>query len=88
VKSGGERLGLPAETARQLAYQTVVGAAALAMQSNETPSTLRQKVTSKGGTTAAALGVLEQKQWQGILEEALAAAKERGVQMAKELGST
>jgi pyrroline-5-carboxylate reductase len=49
---------------------------------------LRQKVTSKGGTTAAALGVLEQKQWQGILEEALAAAKERGVQMAKELGST
>jgi pyrroline-5-carboxylate reductase len=58
------------------------------MQSSETPSTLRQKVTSKGGTTAAALGVLEQKQWQGILEEALAAAKERGVQMAKELGST
>jgi len=88
LQSGGERLGLPAETARQLAYQTVVGAAALAMQSNETPSTLRQKVTSKGGTTAAALGVLEQKQWQGILEEALAAAKERGVQMAKELGST
>jgi pyrroline-5-carboxylate reductase len=58
------------------------------MQSSETPSTLRQKVTSKGGTTAAALGVLEQKQWQGILEEALAAAKERGVQMAKELGSS
>ena len=81
-------MGLPADTARQLAYQTVVGAAALAMQSSETPSTLRQKVTSKGGTTAAALGVLEQKQWQGILEEALAAAKERGVQMAKELGST
>jgi pyrroline-5-carboxylate reductase len=58
------------------------------MQSSETPSTLRQKVTSKGGTTEAALGVLEQKQWQDILEEALAAAKERGVQMAKELGST
>ena len=88
LQSGGERMGLPADTARQLAYQTVVGAAALAMQSSETPSALRQKVTSKGGTTAAALGVLEQKQWQGILEEALAAAKERGVQMAKELGST
>jgi pyrroline-5-carboxylate reductase len=58
------------------------------MQSSETPSTLRQKVTSKGGTTAAALGVLEQKQWQGILEEALAAAKERGIQMAKELGNS
>jgi pyrroline-5-carboxylate reductase len=58
------------------------------MQSSETPSTLRQKVTSKRGTTAAALGVLEQKQWQGILEEALAAAKERSVQMAKELGSS
>jgi pyrroline-5-carboxylate reductase len=49
---------------------------------------LRQKVTSKGGTTAAALDVLHEKQWQGILEEALAAAKERGVQMAKELGGS
>ncbi len=76
------------EGARLLAYQTVVGAAALAMQSSDSPSTLRQKVTSKGGTTAAALDVLHEKQWQGILEEALAAAKERGVQMAKELGGS
>ena len=88
LQSGGERMGLPTDTARLLAYQTVVGAAALAMQSSDSPSTLRQKVTSKGGTTAAALDVLHEKQWQGILEEALAAAKERGVQMAKELGGS
>ncbi len=88
LQSGGERMGLPANTARQLAYQTVVGAAALAMQSDESPATLRQKVTSKGGTTAAALEVLEQKQWRTVLEEALIAAKERGAQMAKELGGS
>lgn len=88
LQSGGERMGLPTDTARLLAYQTVFGAAALAMQSSDSPSTLRQKVTSKGGTTAAALDVLHEKQWQGILEEALAAAKERGVQMAKELGGS
>ena len=88
LQSGGERLGLPADTARLLAYQTVIGAAALAMQSNDSPASLRQKVTSKGGTTAAAIEVLNQKQWQGILEEALAAAKERGVQMSKELGGS
>lgn len=88
LQAGGERMGLPNDTARQLAYQTVVGAAALAMQSSESPSSLRQNVTSKGGTTAAALEVLDQKQWRLILEDALIAAQKRGAQMANELGDS
>jgi pyrroline-5-carboxylate reductase len=47
---------------------------------------LRQKVTSKGGTTAAALEVLDQQRWSAILQEALLAAQKRGAAMAKEFG--
>jgi pyrroline-5-carboxylate reductase len=46
---------------------------------------LREKVTSKGGTTAAALAVLKEEDWQGILEAALAAAAKRGKAMGDEL---
>jgi len=81
-------MGLPTETARELAYQTLMGAAALALQSSESPTTLRQKVTSKGGTTAAALEVLEKNNWSAILQEALTAARKRGAEMAKELSNS
>jgi hypothetical protein len=54
---GGEALGLSAEQARALAIATFTGASALAAQSSESPATLRERVTSKGGTTEAALRV-------------------------------
>jgi pyrroline-5-carboxylate reductase len=61
------------------------GAAQLAVNSTESASSLREKVTSKGGTTAAALAVLKEEDWQGILEAALAAAAKRGKAMGDEL---
>ncbi|MEY2797319.1 MAG: hypothetical protein RLZZ119_800 [Pseudomonadota bacterium] len=88
LQAGGEKMGLAPEIARELAYQTLTGATALALQSSESPMSLRQKVTSKGGTTAAALEVLDQQQWAIILQEALLAAQKRGAAMAKEFGQS
>jgi pyrroline-5-carboxylate reductase len=85
LQSGGEKLGLDPATARALAYATLQGAAQLAINSDESAGSLREKVTSKGGTTAAALAVLQEGDWQGILEAALAAAAKRGQAMGDEL---
>lgn len=87
LQSGGEKLGLDAASAKALAYATLQGAAQLAINSSDSASTLREKVTSKGGTTAAALAILQEKDWQGILETALAAAAKRGKAMGDELAS-
>ncbi|MBT8636365.1 pyrroline-5-carboxylate reductase [Polynucleobacter paneuropaeus] len=86
LQAGGERLGLDSVTARKLAYATLEGASQLANHSAENASTLREKVTSKGGTTAAALAVLKDLDWQAALERALAAAAERSKAMGDELG--
>jgi pyrroline-5-carboxylate reductase len=85
LQSGGEKLGLDPASARALAYATLQGAAQLAVNSAESAGSLREKVTSKGGTTAAALAVLKEEDWQGILETALAAAAKRGKAMGDEL---
>jgi pyrroline-5-carboxylate reductase len=85
LQSGGEKLGLDPANARALAYATLQGAAQLAINSDESAGSLREKVTSKGGTTAAALAVLKEEDWQGILEAALAAAAKRGKAMGDEL---
>jgi pyrroline-5-carboxylate reductase len=78
--------GLSSDQARLLATQTVLGAATLASQSSESPGTLRERVTSKGGTTYAALQVLEKLNWSSIIEEAVAAASARGAEMGEEFG--
>jgi pyrroline-5-carboxylate reductase len=78
--------GLSSEQSRLLAIQTVQGAASLAAQSEDSPSTLREKVTSKGGTTYAALQVLEKQSWAKTLQEAIAAASNRGAEMGDEFG--
>jgi pyrroline-5-carboxylate reductase len=85
LQSGGEKLGLDPASARALAYATLQGAAQLAVNSAESAGNLREKVTSKGGTTAAALAVLQESDWQGILEAALDAAAKRGQAMGDEL---
>jgi pyrroline-5-carboxylate reductase len=85
LQSGGEKLGLDPASARALAYATLQGAAQLAVNSAESAGSLREKVTSKGGTTAAALAILKEEDWQGILEAALAAAAKRGKAMGDEL---
>ena len=86
MQSAGEKLGLDADNARKLAYATLEGAAQLAHNSDEHAGVLRERVTSKGGTTAAALDVMKQQGWNEILEKAIEAASQRGKAMGDELG--
>lgn len=83
---GGVALGLAPDTARKLALDTVLGAARLAAGSDEPPATLRERVTSRGGTTAAALAVLEARGFKALVADALAAADARGNELGRELG--
>lgn len=78
----GVHMGLTAEQARRLAEQTFAGAASLSASSQESPETLRARVTSKGGTTHAALTSLEADGVGAAFERALLAARAR----AEELG--
>ena len=78
-----EQQGIAAKDARLLAVQTALGAALLAASSEETPGELRQKVTSKGGTTEAALKVFEAGKFPEIVHKAILAAQERGRQLAE-----
>jgi pyrroline-5-carboxylate reductase len=88
MQSSGEKLGLDATTARKLAYATLEGASQLAHNSDEHAGILRERVTSKGGTTAAALDTLKQLDWHGALEKAIDAASQRGKVMGDELGKS
>jgi pyrroline-5-carboxylate reductase len=79
-------MGLDGATARTLAVETAVGAAALAASSEEPMSELIAKVRSPGGTTAAALDSLEEQHVRAIFSAALTAARERANQLADEAG--
>jgi len=86
LAASGAALGLPAETARRLALQTVLGAAQLAARSAEPASVLRERVTSKGGTTEAALRVFDEERLAARLHRALEAASRRGAELGELLG--
>jgi len=81
-----ERSGIPPQDALRLAKHCVLGAAKLALESAEPPAQLRKNVTSKGGTTEAALKVFEQENLGERFAKALAAATRRGGELAEELG--
>ena len=82
MTAAGVTAGLPAALAKQLAESTVTGAGALIEAADETPSTLRQNVTSKGGTTAAALAVLMADDGlASLMERAVKAAKKRSIEL-------
>lgn len=76
--------GLDPGQARNLALGTLRGATQLAALSPETPAQLRERVTSKGGTTAAALQVFRQAGFESIVAQAMAAARDRAAAMAAE----
>jgi pyrroline-5-carboxylate reductase len=76
------REGLPWHAAEQLVEQTVRGAGMLLQQVDLTPARLRAQVTSPGGTTAAAVHVLEERGFRALVEDAVHAAAER----SRELG--
>ncbi|MBN4841546.1 pyrroline-5-carboxylate reductase, partial [Citrobacter braakii] len=75
MRDAGVAMGLSAEQGRQLAQATFAGATALASQSPDSPATLRERVTSKGGTTYAALSHLEQAGVKAAFIEAMRAAQ-------------
>lgn len=85
MTAAGVRLGLPEATAKRLALGTVAGAAALAGSSPLSPGQLREQVTSKGGTTAAALDVLTGRDVAGAFDAALHAAARRATELADAL---
>lgn len=78
----GRALGLPADEARRLAAATGLGAMSLLEQSGEGPAQLRERVTSPGGTTAAALESFAAADFRGIVARAV----EQAVSRARELG--
>jgi len=84
---GGEALGLTSDQAKELAMATLVGATKLAADSPETLSTLRERVTSKGGTTAAALSVFQDSHFVDIVGRAMNAADRRAAELSNEFGA-
>ena len=75
--------GLDAQTARLLTLETALGAARLAVESTEDPGTLQKQVTSPGGTTEAAIRVLNDSGVGDALQRAVSAARARGGELAK-----
>jgi pyrroline-5-carboxylate reductase len=85
LAAAGEAMGLEAATAERLALETVHGAALLAAQSAEPPARLRERVTSKGGTTEAALAVFGEERLAERLRRAIAAAERRAAEIGESL---
>ncbi len=76
------RMGLSQETAHLFAAQTAYGAAKLALASPEDFVTLRNQVTSKGGSTAAAIGSMQKNDLENLLAEAMLACQRRALELA------
>ena len=83
IRDAAMREGLDAETARLLSLETALGAARLALASTEDPGNLQAQVTSPGGTTEAAIKILEDSGVRDILQQAVSAARARGGELAK-----
>jgi pyrroline-5-carboxylate reductase len=79
----GEELGLTPEQSRILSEQTILGAARMLSGSADSPQTLRQKVTSPGGTTAAAISLMQSRQWDQTTVSAIQAAAHRAGELGK-----
>lgn len=86
LAASAEQLGISKDVAQKLALHTVLGAAKLAAQSSHSPAELRKQVTSKGGTTEAALKVFDEEKLAERFARALEAASRRGAVLGDELG--
>ena len=87
LQASGRKLGLAEETAYLLALQTVFGAAKMALESQEDAATLRQRVTSPGGTTERAISTFHEGGFEELVSKALHAAAARSRELAEEFGS-
>jgi len=83
IHDAAVREGLDAQTARLLSLETALGAARLAVESTEDPGNLQAQVTSPGGTTEAAIKVLNDSGVRDTLQQAVSAARARGGELAK-----
>jgi pyrroline-5-carboxylate reductase len=86
MQQAAQELGLSAEQGNALALSTLVGAAQLAVQSSEPAAVLRQRVTSKGGTTHAAISSMEASGVKQAIITAMKAAATRGRELGEEFG--
>ncbi|MES9859392.1 MAG: pyrroline-5-carboxylate reductase [Candidatus Thiodiazotropha sp. 4PDIVS1] len=86
IEESAKSMGLDEESARLLTLQTALGAARMAIESSDSPAMLRQKVTSPGGTTEQALGILEKGGLRELFKDALQGAKERSHELSNILG--
>jgi pyrroline-5-carboxylate reductase len=86
LASSAQKLGLAPDVSKKLALHTVLGAARLAASSSESPATLRKNVTSKGGTTEAALKVFDEEKLAERFARAVEAASRRAAELGKEQG--
>ena len=87
MTTAGIEMGLTREQANQLTITTFVGAGALAQTSVDSPRVLRQRVTSKGGTTEAAIASMEDDDLQAQLINAMYAARQRAIELGDEFGT-
>ncbi len=88
MEKAATQLGLSQEHARILTLQTAFGAAKMALESNHDAASLRKQVTSPGGTTEQALNVLLEGGIEQLFDDALAAAKNRSIELAEEYGKS
>jgi pyrroline-5-carboxylate reductase len=86
IEAAARALGIEAAAARQLTVETFIGAARLAAQSNESITTLRERVTSKGGTTEAALQRFAAQRVAEAIQQGVSAANARGQELGDQLG--
>lgn len=84
LRDAGVNAGLPENLAESLSIDTLLGAAMLLAESESTPEELRDAVTSPGGTTAAALEVFKDSGFRPLIEQAVAAAKARSIELAEQ----
>ncbi len=87
LEKAGIQLGLDKKTAHLLALQTAFGASKMALESEDSAEVLRTKVTSPGGTTERAIGILQDGQLEALFLKALQGAQTRSRELAEMLGS-
>ena len=87
LQQAAREMGFTAADARKLAVETFVGTARLAAQSPEDASALRERVTSKGGTTERALASMDAHRIKDLIVRALHAANQRAHELGEQLGA-